>query len=136
MLLKASQSPEEIRSATERSLTTLGYSFIRNGTERLCEYEISSPKYFRIVIESRQDPEVHNFIIPSIRSPTGCTIEIRFGLDASAVEFRNSSLCASNYLQKLSENLSHPPWQGLRQREVGRERRRWKDALESELFDK
>lgn len=131
MLLKASQSLEEISKATERSLSSLDYPFIRNGTERLYEYEISSPAYFRIVIENRKDPEVHNFIIPSIRAPTGCTIEIRYGLNANATEIKNSSVCAMKYLQKLTENLSQPPWQGLRQREVGRERRRWKDALDS-----
>ncbi len=129
MYLKASQPFEKVIEATEASLASLKIEFLRNESTELVEYEINSPAYFRVVVEPRKDAEVHNFILPSIKRATGTTIELRFGLDSTREELQQASKHATLFLRTLVASLGAPPWEGLRMREAGREKKRWKEAL-------
>ncbi|MHB8567793.1 MAG: hypothetical protein ACYC7D_11160 [Nitrososphaerales archaeon] len=129
MHLKASSSFIELVTAAESSLNKLEYRFIRNESSELVEFEITAPAYFRVVIEPRKDPEVHNFILPSIKKASGSTVDLRFALDAGEHDLKVSNEIALRFLQRLVDSLSTKPWEGLRMRESGRERKRWKSAL-------
>ncbi len=129
--LKASTDFDALVSEAESSMRELEFDYIQNRTKELVEFEVSSPAYFRLVIETRKDPEVHNFILPSISKAKGCTIDIRFDLDSGVQERFEAGQLASKLMRTLVEKLNPKPWDGLRFREAGREHKRWKEIITS-----
>ena len=127
--LKASTDFGELASLAEKCLSSLRYEFIRNGVSDLAEYEILKPSYFRIVIEKRKDLEVGNMLLPSIKQAKGSTVEIRFSSDHSERHNQEARMCAQSFVNLMVKELPVPPWEGLRFRESGREKRRWKEVL-------
>ena len=127
--LKASTDFAELGSLGEKCLSSLGYEFIRNGISDLVEYEILKPAYFRVVIEKRKDPEVGNMLLPSIKAAKGSTIDVRFSADHPESHNHEARLCARSFIKSLVDELPAPPWEGLRFRESGREKKRWKEVL-------
>ena len=136
IFLKASNEFDVLAGEAEASLRDLNYTYIRNYTKELVEFEVSSPSYFRLVIETRKDPEVHNFILPSISKAKGCTIDIRFDLDSGEEERVHSVEQAARLMRSLVEGLKPKPWEGLRFREAGREKKRWKELIAASSADR
>lgn len=132
MYLKTSVEFEDLVKTFEKALGEQGLEFVHNRTSQLVEFEISSPSYLRIVIETRKDPEVHNFILPSLTQAKGCTIEIRFALEATENEEKEGRVVASRILNRVHSFLGRDPWSGLRFREVNREKKKWKEAMSHE----
>lgn len=96
---------------------------MRNQTKDLVEFEIITPKYFRVVVEKRNDPEVHTFILPSVKSGKGTTIDLRFE--------QSESDKARLFLRTLIGLLSASPWSGLRMLESRNEKRKWLEFAKS-----
>lgn len=122
--LRASNDFSGIVSAAENSLQKLSYEFLRNETRELVEFEVVSPKYFRVVIEKRSDPEVHTFILPSVKRMSGTTIDLRFQ-ESGIVEVRR-------FVKTLVGVLPAPPWSGLRFFESRSEKRKWLELVNAE----
>ncbi|MDG6998043.1 MAG: hypothetical protein JRN15_02900 [Nitrososphaerota archaeon] len=116
--LRASNDFSEIVSAAESSLRKLSYEFLRNETKELVEFEVVSPKYFRVVVEKRSDPEVHTFILPSVKRMSGTTIDLRFQ-ESGTIE------AVRLFIRTLLVILPEPPWSGLRFLESRSEKRKW-----------
>ncbi len=134
--LKASTDFKVLLSIAQESLAELGFSFIVNKTERLVEFEVSTPAYFRVVIERRSDPQIRNVMMiipPSISSAKGSTIEVRFGLDENPSSLSVAESSARSFLRSLVAKLPAKPWQGLGFRETRREKKLWIDATQTEF---
>ncbi len=126
VLLRASTEFEDFVKATESSLTKLGIAHTRNRTQNLVEFEIDSPVYFRIVIESRSDPVIHNNpILPSISKAKGSNVDLRFGLDANEEETLEATRAAGSVMREVVSMLGKEPWSDLGYRQSGREKKKW-----------
>ena len=123
--LRASNDFSGIVSAAEESLRKLSYGFLRNETKELVEFEVISPKYFRVVIEKRSEPEVHTFVLPSVKRMSGTTIDLRFQESGAIEEVRL-------FVKTLVGVLPAPPWSGLRFLESRSEKRKWLALVDSE----
>jgi len=116
-------------SSAETVLRKEGFEFVQNGTKDLVEFEIEKPAYFRIVIQRRTDPEVGNFLLPSIKAPRGCHIDVWLSNDE--VNGKNeSNSYARVFLKSLVLALPAPPWEGLKYRESGKAKKKWKELLD------
>ena len=102
---------------------------MQNRTKELNEFEVTKPVYFRIVVEKRKDPEVSNLLLPSIKEAKGCVVDIWFLQEHSDEEYARAFSCARNFLKALVSSLPCPPWEGLRFRESGKEKKRWKELI-------
>jgi hypothetical protein len=111
-LLKASNDYKTLTNFAEQSLTKLGFSFIKNGTELLTEFEINDP-YFRVVIEPSKVPRMHKFPVYSLAASKGSTVEIRFRLNAQDQELKMATEKARHFIQSLIQDLPVKPWVGL-----------------------
>ena len=130
MLLRASTEFNDLVRATEGSLKKLGMTYTRNGTQSIAEFEVDAQVYFRIVIESRSDPVIHNNpILPSISKAKGCNVDMRFGLDADEEETLEATRAAASVIRELVPMLNKEPWADLGYRESGREKRKWSKFL-------
>jgi hypothetical protein len=129
MLLKASVEYNEVVALAENCLKELQFVFQRNGTSQLTEFEIVHRVYFRVVIEPNKIPKTWNLLMPSITSPEGCTIDIRFGTDSNLEEVSEASESARMFLRALAKALPVEPWKGLGSRESAREEKRWKEQM-------
>ncbi len=130
LLLTASAEFDLLSRNAEACLNEGGFLFIQNRTKDLVEFEIQKPVYFRVVIQRRKDPDVGNFIMPSIKAAKGSFLDIWFSPDQD--EFRNgeASRYAKQFLQSLASSLPAPPWEGLKYRESGKVKKKWKDVLD------
>ena len=125
--LRASSEFNDVQSAARKALTGLNFEFLQNKTEDLVELEVVSPRYFRIVIARRTEPEVQSLIMPSIKQAKGTSIEVRFDVDSGRTD--DSANDAKLFLRTLMPLLPAPPWKGLRFRESGREKKRWLNSI-------
>lgn len=114
---------------SEESLRMLKFQFAKNGHKSLVEFEVTSPTYFRIVVEPNKIPKARNFFLPSIESPKGTTIDIRFDLDSDEKDTAIALLYARQFITILAEKLPKKPWSGLDRLDIGREERRWKELF-------
>jgi len=115
-------------SSAETALRKDGFDFTQNRTKDLVEFEIEKPVYFRIVIQRRTDPEVGNFLLPSIKAAKGCHIDIWLSTDLA--NGNNEDSCAKRFLRSLVQSLPTPPWEGLKFRESGKAKKKWKSLLD------
>ena len=124
MLLRASSEFDDLVKAVEGSLDKLGITHIHNGTQNIAEFEIESPNYFRIVIESRSDPVIsNNPILPSrITKAKGCNVDVRFDAQEANVD---AVRVVGNVLREAVSILGMKPWSGFGFMESERERRKW-----------
>jgi hypothetical protein len=72
---------------------------------------------------------VHNFILPSLSPAKGCVIDVRYGLESKDKEIAIANSAVTTFLKALVDALEQKPWEGLRMRESGREKKKWKQAL-------
>jgi hypothetical protein len=114
-------------SFTEQALRRLNFEFLKNGTENLTEFEVTSPRYFRIVIRPDSNYKGRSLFLPILANSKGSTIY--FGLDdtqlTSIAEFHSA---IAQVVKTLVSTLPNDPWDGLK-RDWGREKRRWKSLL-------
>lgn len=125
--LRASTDYKTLVKAADESLRSLGLSFTRNGHETVTEFEISSPAYFRIVIEPSRMPKSQNLLIPTITPPKGSTVDIRFDLDSSEDELLVATKQARSFVSLLADSLPTKPWTGLGTLASRREEKNWKE---------
>lgn len=116
-------------SSAETALRKEGFEFIQNRTKDLVEFEIEKPAYFRIVIQRRTDPEVGNFLLPSIKAARGCHIDVWLSRDL-VIGKNDSDSSVKVFLRSLVQSLPSPPWEGLKFRESGKVKKKWKELLD------
>jgi hypothetical protein len=115
---------------SEESLRKLQLVFLKNGHEKLTEFEVTRPAYFRVVVEPNHIPKSRNFILlPSITAPKGSTLDIRFDVDADSEEISIATQHAKRFLRLLADSLPSKPWVGLGALESRREENKWKSSL-------
>ncbi len=93
------------------------------------EFEVERPAYFRIVIQRRNDPEVGNFLMPSLKTARGSFLDIWFSSDQDELRNKEAELFARQFLRSLVSTLPESPWEGLKFRESGRAKKKWKEVL-------
>jgi len=106
----------------EKSLKSLGYSFLRNEATLLTEFEVLSPSRFRIVVrkDSRED-----YSFGFIRSQkTETSLELRRDLDVPESD-RSVSENAKAFMEQLISGLPEKPWNGLGFVRSRTERAKW-----------
>ena len=123
--LKASTEFQLLLDSTEKCLSTLQFEFLQHKTRDVAEFEIVKPHYFRVVLERRKDPEVSNFILPSIKAAKGTCVDIWLDTDQAQEVKLEAFENAREFLKSLVASLPVEPWIGLRFRESGREKKRW-----------
>jgi hypothetical protein len=128
LFLTASTDFALTASTAETALRKDGFEFMQNKTKDLVEFEIEKPAYFRIVIQRRTDPEVGNFFLPSIKAARGCHIDIWLSNDLAIGN--NEDSLVKVFLRSLVQSLPTPPWEGLKFRESGKAKKKWKDLLD------
>jgi hypothetical protein len=121
VFLKASTDFLVLTENTVACLRQLNFEFFQNKGRDLIEYEITKPAYFRVLVEKRKDPEVGNLLIPSIKTAKGSTIDIWFDEEES----RGSKDYAKQFANSLLPALPDKPWEGLKFRESGKEKKKW-----------
>jgi hypothetical protein len=121
VFLKASTDFHVLTENTEACLRMLNFEFFQNRGRDLIEYEITKPIYFRVLVEKRKDPEVGNLLIPSIKTAKGSTMDIWFDEEES----RGSMDNAKRFVNSLLPALPDRPWEGLKFRESGKEKKKW-----------
>lgn len=127
--LRASTPFDVMVDSSEKSLQKLRYEYVRNGNEKLAEFEITNPAYFRVTVEPNKLPRVRSpILLPGIESPKGTTVDIRLGLDSDDDPSFAMQL-AIRFVQTLIETLPAKPWLGLGRLESGREQKRWIELL-------
>ena|SRR5579862_2477775 len=126
--LTASTDFSLMASLTEETLRKEGFRFVLNKTKEVVEFEIEKPAYFRIVVQKRKDPEVGNFLLPSIKAARGCHVDLWLSIDS--VDTDSSFSNARKFFRSLVQVLPASPWEGLKFRETGKERKRWKELLD------
>ena len=132
MLLRASTEFDDLVGATESSLKKIGIKYLRNRTQNLTEFEIDSPTYFRIVIESRTDPVLHNNpILPSrISKAKGCIIDIRLGSEENGEENLKATMgLVGSIMKEVVSHLTRNPWSEFGFMESERERKKWSKLI-------
>jgi hypothetical protein len=128
-LLTASADFTLMSSTAESCLKKEGFVFLQNKTKNLVEFEIEKPVYFRIVIQRRNTPDVGNFILPSIKPAKGSLLDVWFTGDQDDSHNQEAIACARQFLRSLVSSLPVAPWEGLKFRESGKTRKKWKDVL-------
>ena len=123
--LRASSEFQVVAASAEKALRSLSYEFLQNRTKNLVELEVTSPRYFRVIIEKRSDPEVRNLIIPSIKESKGSSIDV--WLEQDRAEFEEAISHARLFLKTLLPLLPVAPWTGLRFHESGKEKKKWRE---------
>jgi hypothetical protein len=114
----------------ETCLRKEGFQFVQNKTKDLVEFEIEKPTYFRIVIQKRTDPEVGNFLLPSIKAAKGCFLDVWLSSDFDESDAREVLSYVKLFLRALVTSLPTPPWDGLKFRESGKSKKRWKELVD------
>jgi hypothetical protein len=128
-LLTVSAEFDLLANTTVTCLKRQGFSFLQNKGKGLVEFEVERPAYFRVVVHKRNDAEVGNFLMPSIKSARGTFLDIWFSADRDETHNREARLCARQFLRLLVSSLPVPPWEGLKFREGGKAKKKWKDLI-------
>lgn len=128
-MLTASADFATLSSNAESCLRSGGLAFILNKTKDLVEFEIEKPAYFRVVIQKRMDADVGNFLMPSIKAARGTFLDVWFSSDQDGEQNRLASDLAKQFLKSLVASLPEPPWAGLKFRESGKAKKKWKDII-------
>lgn len=126
-MLKASNDYITTVKATEECLRKLELTYVKNGNDKLAEFEIGE-RFFRIVVEPSKMPQVHNFPVRSLSLPKGSTIEIRFDIDLGEGDLRIATEQAKLFVEKLINELPVKPWNGLGGF-LNREERNWRNFV-------
>jgi hypothetical protein len=129
--LKASTDYRELVEIAEKCLGKLEFEFLQNRGRDLVEFEIVKPRYFRIVMEKRKDPEVRNFLLPSIKAAKGTNVDLWLDMDQEEGLKIQSLENAKNFFRTLVASMPIAPWEGLKFRESAAERRRWEEITGS-----
>ena len=119
-----------VSAKAESLLRIQGFQFIQNRTKDLVEFEVERPAYFRVVIQRRNDAEVSNFLMPSIKAAKGSFVDVWFSPDQDALSNQKALSDAKQLLRSLESSLPVPPWEGLKFREAGRVKKKWRDLLD------
>jgi len=119
-----------LSKTVESSLRNQGFSFIQNRTKDLIEFEVEKPVYFRVVVHRRNDAELGNFLMPSIKAAKGTFLDVWFSPDKDDYYNREARACAKQFLRGLESALPEPPWTGLKFRESGKVKKKWKELLD------
>jgi len=130
ILLTASTDFRQLSAAAEKCLRDEGFAYIQNGTEDIVEFEVQRPVYFRIVVHRRHDAEVGNFFMQSIRAARGTFLDVWFSPDQEESRNREAVVYAKQFLRKLVSSLPEAPWQGLKFRESGKAKKKWKGLID------
>jgi hypothetical protein len=130
VLLRASNEYGIVVRVSESCLRSLGMDYIRNSSESAVEFEITSPTYFRIVIEPNRVPEVDRLLFRSISSPKGATIEVRYESGADPPICESCKDYSRDFLRALVEALPEKPWTGIDGLLSHREEKKWKELLQ------
>jgi hypothetical protein len=125
--LRASTDYRELAAIAERCLGKLGFEFLQNRGRDLIEFEIVKPRYFRIVMERRRDPEVRNFLLPSIKAAKGAHVDLWLDMDQEEALKLEAFENAKTFFRSLVASMPVAPWEGLKFRESAAERKRWMD---------
>jgi hypothetical protein len=128
-LLTASAEFSLLVAMAETCLKNQGFDFIQNRTNNVVEYEVERPAYFRIVIHRRNDAQVGNFLMPSIKAAKGTFLDVWFSPDQDEFSDHDASQFARKFLRSLADSLPQPPWEGLKYGESGKAKRKWKDLI-------
>jgi hypothetical protein len=113
IFFKSSTDYKTTVAAAEKSLQELEFSYIKNHTDSLTEFEMNSPPYFRIVIEPNRSAKVRNFPMYELTSSKGVLVGIHFGVDDSREEQRMAGNRAKPFVKSLLQNLPTKPWIGM-----------------------
>jgi len=129
MLLKAAEEYGTITAIAESCLRELPFVYQRNGTNQVTEFEIVRPAYFRVVIEPDRTPKTWNLFMPSIKAPTGSTVDIRLGLDSTPEETKAASEGVKTFLRALVKGMPVEPWKGLSAQVSSKQEKKWKEQM-------
>lgn len=106
----------------ERSLKSLDYSFLRNETDLLTEFEVLSPSYFRVVVQDNSREDYSFGFMRSHRTET--LLELRRDLATRESDgFVNKN--ARAFMEHLISTLPEKPWEGLGLVRSRTERAKW-----------
>jgi hypothetical protein len=108
----------------EDSLGKLGYAHLKNGTDRVTEFEVERPCHFRVLVE---DQTVERFGMAILRSEKGeSTVEILRSLEASESDDELAPH-VSAFVEQLRRTLPPEPWKGLGLLRSRAEKLRWSE---------
>lgn len=128
--MTASTDFAQLSEVAERCLRDEGFAFIQNRTNSVVEFEVQRPVYFRIVVHRRNDADVGNFIMPSIKPAKGTFLDVWFSPDQEESRNREAVVYAKQFLRKVAASVPQPPWDGLKFRESGKAKKKWKDLID------
>jgi len=109
----------------EASLKSLGYTYTTNQARGVTEFEVSSPREFRIVVE---EGVIGSASLPFFRGTprSGCVVEVRRTLDSDPDDQEVRGKVAA-WLEDLVARLPREPWEGFGFIRSRTERTRWKE---------
>lgn len=67
--------------------------------------------------------------MPSIKAAKGTFLDIWFSPDQDEYQNREAMACAKHFLRGLASALPQAPWEGLKFRESGKVKKKWKELL-------
>jgi hypothetical protein len=106
----------------EKSLKSLGYSFLRNETDLLTEFEVVSPSRFRVVVQKNSREDYSFGFMRSQKTET--SLELRRDLDTRDSDgLVNKN--AKAFMEQLTSALPEKPWKGLGLVRSRTERTKW-----------
>lgn len=123
--LKTSADYRDIAELAAKSLRKLEFEFLQNRGHDLVEFEVVRPRYFRVVVEKRRDPEVHSFLLPSIKAAKGTHVDLWLDVDQNDQLKLEAFESAKTFFRSLVASMPVAPWEGLKLRESASERKRW-----------
>ncbi|MGP8124260.1 MAG: hypothetical protein ACLQEQ_00075 [Nitrososphaerales archaeon] len=106
----------------EKSLTSLGYPFLRNETKRLTEFEVLPPSGFRVVVEDNSREDYSFGFIRSKKTETSLELRRELGTPESD-GFVDKHVSA--FMEHLTSALPEKPWEGLGLVRSRTERAKW-----------
>jgi len=108
----------------EQSLKSLGFSFLRNETRLLTEFEVITPSHFRVVLEDNSRYDYTFGVIRTHRVET--SLELRRDLDAPETD-EDLDKNARAFMNHLTSSLPEEPWKGLGLVRSRTERAKWQE---------
>lgn len=108
---------------SEDTLRRLNYRYMRHGTPKVVEFEITDPSYFRVVFESMHDEGPQRFSIVPSEHKEIVAFELRFDTDEGTGE--EGLISAVKFLSALLPSLSQKPWEGLGLLRSRQEKKKW-----------
>jgi hypothetical protein len=94
----------------DKTIRKLDYRYIRNGTQRVTEFEIEAPCHFRVIVEDQTQERFGFGILKSEKNES--TIEVLPVLDTTdPEELLKNSLSA--FIEELRKAMPREPWKGF-----------------------